>query len=68
MQTVRPSKKLNHKFVGPFKILSKSKTAYELNLPTSIGIFNKFYALLLVKDPIDPLPGQQYEELGPIQV
>ena len=66
--TRRPSKKLDHKHLGPFKVIGKSRTAYELDLPTSMGIFNKFHASLLVKDPNDPLVGQEQPEPGPILV
>ncbi|KAL8976977.1 MAG: hypothetical protein Q9177_006730 [Variospora cf. flavescens] len=33
-----------------------------------MGIFNKFHASLLVKDPNDPLVGQEQSEPGPILV
>ncbi len=45
----RPSKKLDTKFLGPFKVVeTKGKQAYKLNLPQTYSrIYNIFYISLL---------------------
>jgi len=47
--TKRPSKKLDTKFLGPFKIVEmKGKQAYKLNLPQIYSrIYNVFHVSLL---------------------
>src|SRR5690348_7992640 len=46
--TKRPSSKLDHKKLGPFKIAKvKGKTNYKLALPKTINIHPVFYILLL---------------------
>jgi len=44
IKTTRPSKKLDYKKSGPFKILAKIETsAYKLALPPSMAIHNTFH-------------------------
>ena len=46
----RPSKKMSHKFVGPFRVEDKvGAQAYRLTLPTSYRIHNTFHVSLLEK-------------------
>jgi hypothetical protein len=47
IKIIRPSKKLNNKILGPFKILKVIKTSYRLQLPTTIRIYDVFYPSLL---------------------
>jgi len=48
IKTTRPSKKLDYKKIGPFKILAKIGTsAYKLALPTSMAIHDTFHISLL---------------------
>jgi len=48
IKTTRPSKKLDYKKIGPFKILAKIGTsAYKLALPPSMAIHNTFHISLL---------------------
>jgi len=48
MKTTRPSKKLDYKKIGPFKMLANVGTsAYKLALPHSLGIHNTFHISLL---------------------
>ncbi|KAI1001697.1 hypothetical protein K3495_g6500 [Podosphaera aphanis] len=48
----RPSSKLGHQNIGPFKIVSSKGWSYELDLPPSLGsIHNVFHSKLLRRDP-----------------
>ena len=48
IDTARPSKKLDHKMIGPFKILRETNGSYELDLPDSIKQkYLVFYSSLL---------------------
>ena len=70
LSTERPSKKLDHKQVGPFeviehpelfdrpyKVLEKVGSSYKLRLPESMKIFDVFHPSLLSLAHTDPLPG-----------
>jgi hypothetical protein len=57
IKTARPSKKLDNKMLGPFKILEAVKTSYRLQLPTIMRIHNIFHPSLLRKAVEDSLPG-----------
>ncbi|SLM34766.1 hypothetical protein LPUS_03706 [Lasallia pustulata] len=57
---------IEDKILGPFPIVKKVGTSYELELPQTIKVHNVFYSNLLRKDPGDPLPGQIQEPPGPI--
>lgn len=55
----RPSSNLGHQNVGPFKFISKKRWAYELDLPTLIGLVHRFFHVeLLRRDLFNSLPGQ----------
>ena len=48
IKTIRPSKRLDYKKIGPFKVLAKVGTsAYKLALPPSMAIHNTFHSSLL---------------------
>ena len=54
--TKRLSKKLNHKYLEPYKITKKiSKNNYQLDLPPKVRIYLIFYISLL-KDAINVKP------------
>ncbi len=59
INTARPSKSLDHKNLGPFKIVRAiNNMAYELDLPDGMQIFPVFHPWLLHLDNSNPLPGQ----------
>ena len=58
IKTEQPSKKLDHKMVGPFKIKALVGSSCRLELPTSMKIHNIFHPSLLRKASADPLPSQ----------
>ena len=65
----RPSKKLDSKWEGPFKVLKKKNHLnYEIDLPCMMGNYRTFHVFLLAKDPNDPLSGQEHPLPGPIEV
>ena len=70
IHTKRPSKSLDHKNLGPFRIIRViDNAAYELELPKSMqGIFPVFHPWLLHLDNSDPLPGQIVEPPPPVNV
>jgi len=69
MKTTRPSKKLDYKKIGPFKILAKiGKSAYKLALPLSMAIHNTFHISLLELYKDNRFPSQIKEPPPPIQI
>ena len=58
IKTERPSKKLDHKMVGPFKIKALVGSSCQLKLLTSMKIHNVFHPSLLWKASNNSLPGQ----------
>ena len=59
IRTQRPSRKLDHKQIGPFTILKRiGTTSYKLDLPQSMKIHPVFHSNLLRLDPNDALPSQ----------
>ena len=69
IRTIRPSKKLDSKWEGPFKVIKRvSEVNFGLDLPKSMGQHRVFHTSLLTKDPNDPLPGQAHPEPEPVRV
>jgi hypothetical protein len=69
IKTARPQKKLDWKFLGPFKVTKAvSPYAYCLELPASMKIHPVFHVSLLRPAATDPLPGQRHEPPPPVQV
>jgi len=68
IKTTRPSKKLDYKKIGPFKILAKiGASAYKLPLLPSMAIYNTFHISLLEPDQDNRFPSQIKEPPPPIQ-
>jgi len=56
--TTTPCKKLDSKFLGPFKVISKlSDVVYKLQLPKTLCIHDTFHVSLLEKYRKDTIPG-----------
>lgn len=67
--TDRPSKKLDHKWLGPFKILTKhSDVAYKLQLPPTMKIHPVFNICKLAAYIDDEVEGRQQERPGPVRI
>ena len=69
IKTDRPSKKLDNRRTGPYKILKKlSDLNYKLQLPRKWKIHPIFHALLLYKYDGDSIPSRQLARPPPIEV
>jgi hypothetical protein len=65
IQTARPSKKLDYKRLGPFKVTKViNRNAYRLELPYSMKVHNVFHVSLLDRYS-GPVPGQQPSDPPP---
>ena len=64
--TDRPSKKLDHKRVGPFEVIERVGSSYKLRLPSTMKIHNVFHPSLLSPAHTDPLPGQKNSPPNPV--
>jgi hypothetical protein len=65
IQTARPSKQLDYKRLGPFKITKViNRNAYRLELPYSMKVHNMFHVSRLDRYA-EPVPGQQPSEPQP---
>ena len=64
--TNRPSKKLDHKMLGPFEVIGNKGVSVELQLPQSMKIHNVFHPNLLRKASTDPLTNQVNEPPPPV--
>src|ERR1700761_5004681 len=69
VKTTRPSKKLDAKKMGPFKIIKKVWTSsYKLDLPTSMRIHNTFHISLLELYEDNKFPSQIQTPPPPIEI
>ena len=68
IKTEKPSKKLNHKTIDPYKVKELVESLYRLDLPTSMRIYDIFHPNLLQPTTTNPLPGQYNSPLLPIVV
>lgn len=69
IKTTRPSKKLDYKKLGPFKILEKiGLVAYRLQLPPTMNIHNVFHVPLLEPFQENNLASRPLPKLSPIIV
>lgn len=59
LKILRPSRKLANKWEGPFEVKEQVGNSYRLALPPGSTIHDVFAPELLMKDPNDPLPGQE---------
>lgn len=67
VQTSRPSKKLDHRRLGPFQVLEKiSNAAYRIKLPVSMKIHDVFHVGLLSGSKKDE--ARHFEEPPPVIV
>ncbi|KAK4700362.1 hypothetical protein P7C70_g5887, partial [Phenoliferia sp. Uapishka_3] len=65
IHTKRPAKKLDSKFLGPFKIVrpigsDDIPSAYELELPAEMQIHNVFHVSLLHRQPPNTIPDRHH--------
>ena len=69
VKTTRPSKKLDYKKLGPFKIINKVGTSsYKLDLPTSMRIHNTFHLSLIELYKDNKFPSQIQTPPPPIEI
>lgn len=70
IKTERPNRSLNHKNLGPFRIVKiLDNMVYKLDLPDSMaGLHPVFHPWLLHLDNSDPLPGQRVAPPPPVKV
>lgn len=66
IKTDRPAKKLEHKNLGPFKIIMSRDPVYKLDLPDSMRIHPVFHKSLPRPAATDPLPGQTQLPAEPV--
>jgi hypothetical protein len=64
----RPKRKLDQLWYGPYEVLEKQGHSYKLKTPTSWKIHDVFHPSMLMKHPNNPLPGQAFDEQGPVYV
>ena len=68
IHTERPSKKLDHKRIGPYKVTETVKLSYWLDLPAFMRIHNVFHPSLLRPAAEDLLPSQHNNPPPPVVV
>lgn len=67
IKTLRPSKKLDHKWAGPYRIHRMiNPQAYELALPASLKVHPVFHTSMLRLAANDPLEGQRQPPPPPV--
>jgi len=61
ISTTRPSRKLSHRFLGPFEVeRAVGKNAYRLRLPHSMRLLHPVFSVVkLLRAPVDPIPGRR---------
>jgi hypothetical protein len=61
ISTTRPSKKLSHRFLGPYPVTRVvGKNAYRLQLPRSMSRLHPVFNIVkLFRAPSDPIPGRR---------
>ena len=67
IETVRPSKKLEDKMLGPYPIIARKGASYELQLPKALKVHPVFHPNLLRLDPNDPIEGQIPDAPRPVE-
>ena len=69
IRTLRPSKKLDSKLLGPFTITAViGRNSYRLNLPPLFGIHPVFYASLLEPYRPSTIPGRSVSPPPPVRI
>jgi transposase InsO family protein/predicted aspartyl protease len=69
IRTQRPSKKLDHKNLGPFEVIAPiGRRSYKLRLPPSMKVFDTFHTSLLTPAANDPRPGQRLPPPPPVVI
>ena len=66
ISTDRPSKKLDHKIIGPFEVIGKKNILLELQLSQAMKIHNVFHLNFLWKASTNPLKGQVNKPVPPV--
>lgn len=67
IKTQRPTGKLDHRRLGPYKILEKiGSRSYKLELPHTMKIHPVFHINLLERFIEDAIPGRKPKELPPV--
>lgn len=67
VSTQRPSKKLDWKRLGPYRITESIwKVAFQLKLPKTMRIQNVFHVSLLSLHKLNTIPGQSFKEPPPV--
>ena len=67
IKTIRPSKKLDDKMLGPYEVLKRVGAFYRLKLPPSMKIWNSFHPNLLRKNLDDLMDGQVPDAPRPVE-
>jgi hypothetical protein len=69
IKTSRPSDKLDHKRLGPFRIIEQvNPVAFRLQLPDTVKFHNVFHVSLLEPYSPNEFPGRQVPPPPPVQV
>lgn len=67
--TMAPSKKLDHKYLGPFKVVCQVSTLdYKLELPFAMKVHPVFHVSLLLPYVMLSIPGHVQDPAPPVEV